>query len=90
MTEHQQTASSRVAWVLLGAACAFVLTAFVPPMAVAAGAGMGAVALVRRRADAYGLFTIAYTVWCAVYVALAVFAVLTEGNSSGSDQWPPP
>ena len=71
-------------WLLVGAACAFVLTVFVPPLAVAIGLGLVGAALVRRRADGYGMFASGFAVWCAVYVALAVFAALTAGDSSGS------
>lgn len=75
-------------WLLVGAACAFVLTIFVPPGAAAVGLVLTAVALVRRRVDAYAMFTIGFIVWCAVYAALAVFAMLTEGSSSGNSGWP--
>ena len=71
-------------WLLVGAACAYVLTVFVPPLAVAIGLGLVGAALVRRRADGYGMFASGFAVWCAVYVALAVFAALTAGDSSGS------
>ena len=70
-------------WLLVGAACAFVLTVFVPPVAGAVGLVLVAVALVRRRSDAYGMFAIGFAVWCAVYAALAVFAALTGDPSSG-------
>ena len=51
------------------------LTHRVPPLAAAAGLGLVAVAWVRRRADAYAMFTIGFAVWLAVYIALAIFAV---------------
>ena len=75
---------SGMPWLLVGAACAFVLTVFVPPLAVAIGLGLVGAALVRRRADGYGMFALGFAIWCAVYVALAVFAALTAGDSSGS------
>ena len=72
-------------WLLVGAACAFGLTLFMPPLAAAAGLGLVAVAWVRRRADAYAVFAIGFSIWLAVYIALAVFAVLTpEGPGSDS------
>ena len=71
-------------WLLVGAACAFGLTVFVPPLAALIGLGLAAVAWVRRRADGYAMFTIGFAIWLAVYIALAVFFVLTGGDSSGS------
>ena len=71
-------------WLLVGAACAFVLTVFVPPLAVAIGLGLVGSALARRRADAHAMFAIGFAVWIAVYIALAIFAALTAGDSSGS------
>ena len=71
-------------WLLVGAACAFVLTVFVPPLAVAIGLGLVGAALVRRRADGYGMFALGFAIWCAVYVALAIFFAFTAGDSSGS------
>ena len=71
-------------WILVGAACAFVLTVFVPPLAVAIGLGLVGAALVRRRADGYGMFALGFAVWCAAYVALAIILALTAGDSSGS------
>ena len=56
----------------------------VPPLAVAIGLGLVGAALVRRRADAYGMFALGFAIWCAVFVALAIFAALTAGDSSGS------
>ena len=76
---------SGMPWLLVGAACAFGLTFFIPPLAAAAGLGLVAVAWVRRRADAYTVFAIGFSIWLAVYIALAVFAVLTpEGPGSDS------
>ena len=71
-------------WLLVGAACAFVLTVFVPPLAVAIGLGLFGVALVRRRADGFGMFALGFAIWCAVYVVLAIVLALTAGDSSGS------
>ena len=73
-----------IPWLLIGAICAFVLTVFVPPVAAAAGLGLVAVALVRRRADAYGMFAAGFAVWIVIYIVLAIFAALTAGDSSGS------
>ena len=82
-TERLLSALLRVLWLLAGGVCGFVLTLFVPPVAAAVGLGLVAVALVRRRAGAYSVFTIGFAVWCAVYAALAVFGALTDGPSSG-------
>ena len=71
-------------WLLVGAACAFGLTVFVPPLAALIGLGLAAVAWVRRRADGYAMFAIGFSIWLAVYIALAIFAALTAGDSSGS------
>ena len=71
-------------WLLVGAACAFGLTVFVPPLAALIGLGLAAVAWVRRRADGYAMFTIGFAIWLTVYIALAVFFLLTGGDSSGS------
>ena len=71
-------------WLLVGAACAFGLTVFVPPLAAAIGLGLAAVALVRRGANAYAMFAIGFAIWLAVYIALAIFVALTAGDSSGS------
>ena len=75
---------SGLPWLLGGAACAFGLTVFIPPLAALIGLGLAAVAWVRRRADAYAMFAIGFSIWLAVYIALAIFAVLTGGDSSGS------
>ena len=75
---------SGMPWLLVGAACAFGLSIFVPPVAAAVGLGLVAVALVRRRADGYGMFTVGFVIWCAIYVALVIVSLLTEGPSSGS------
>ncbi len=83
-TERLLLALLRVLWLLGGGACAFVLTLFVPPVALGAVLGLVAVALVRRRAGAYSMFTVGFAVWCAVYAALAVFGALTEDSSSGA------
>ena len=73
----------RVLWLLAGGAVAFVLTVLVPPVALAAGLALVVVALVRRRAGAYRVFTIGFAIWCAIYATLAVFAALGEDSSSG-------
>ena len=80
---------SGLPWLLIGAICAFGLTVFVPVLAGAAGLGLVAVVLVRRRADAYGMFTIGFAVWIAIYIALAIFAALTAGDSSGTTSYDP-
>lgn len=82
-TERLLLALLRVLWLLGGGACAFVLTVLVPPVALVAGLGLVAVALVRRRAGAYRMFTVGFAVWCAVYAGLAVFGALADGPSSG-------
>ena len=87
MSQRQAIADgfrSGMPWLLVGAACAFVLTVFVLPLAVAIGLGLGGAALVRRRADGYGMFALGFAVWCAAYVALAIILALTAGDSSGS------
>ncbi len=73
----------RVLWLLAGGAVAFVLTVLVPPVALGAGLALVVVALVRRRAGAYRVFTIGFAIWCAIYATLAVFAALGEDSSSG-------
>ena len=73
----------RVLWLLAGGAVAFVLTVLVPPVALTAGLALVVVALVRRRAGAYRVFTIGFAIWCAIYATLAVFAALGEDSSSG-------
>ena len=88
MSEQQPSAGSKVAWVVIGAACAFVLSVIVPPLAIAVGLGMAVAALVRRRFDPFGLYTAGFAAWCAIYIALAVIAALTESPHSGSDGWP--
>ena len=88
MSEQQPSAGSKVAWVVIGAACAFVLSVIVPPLAIAVGLGMAVAALMRCRFDPYGLFTAGFAGWCAVYIAPAVIAALTESPHSGSDGWP--
>ena len=75
---------SGLPWLLVGAACAFVLTVFIPPLAVAIGLGLVGAALVRRRADGFGMFALGFAIWCAAYVALAIFFAFTAGDSSGS------
>ncbi|GEM_PF-342385 len=81
--ERLQVALLRALWVLAGGAGAFVLTLFVPPVALAAGLGLAAVALVRRRAGAFSMFTVGFAIWCAVYGGLAVFGALTDSAGSG-------
>ena len=88
MSEQPPSAGSKVVWVVIGAACAFVLSVIVPPLAIAVGLGTAVVAIMRRRLDPYGLFTTGFAAWCAVYIALAVIAALTESPHSGSDGWP--
>ena len=83
-TERLLLALLRVLWLLAGGAGAFVLTLFVPPVALGAVLSLVAVALVRRRAGAYSMFTVGFAVWCAVYAALAVFGALTDDSSSGA------
>ena len=73
----------RVLWLLAGGAVAFVLKVLVPPVALAAGLALVVVALVRRRAGAYRMFTIGFAVWCAIYATLAGFAALGEAPGSG-------
>ena len=73
----------RVLWLLAGGVGAFIVTLVVPPVALAAGLALVAVALVRRRAGAYRMFTIGFAIWCAIYATLAVFAALTDDVSSG-------
>ena len=82
-TERLLLALLRVLWLLAGGICAFVLTLLVPPVALAAVLALVAVALVRRRAGAYRVFTIGFAIWCAIYATLAVFAALDEDSSSG-------
>ena len=38
----------------------------------------------QHRWECFHMFALGYAIWCAVYVALAVFAALTAGDSSGS------
>ena len=73
----------RVLWLLAGGVGAFIVTLVVPPVALAAGLALVVVALVRRRAGAYRMFTIGFAIWCAIYATLAVFAALTDDVSSG-------
>ena len=73
----------RVLWLLAGGVAAFIVTLVVPPVALAAGLALVVVALVRRRAGAYRMFTIGFAIWCAIYATLAVFAALGEDSSSG-------
>ena len=73
----------RVLWLLAGGVGAFIVTLVVPPVALAAGLALVVVALVRRRAGAYRMFTIGFAIWCAIYATLAVFAALGEDSSSG-------
>lgn len=84
-TERLLPALLRVLWLLAGGICAFALTLVVPPVALAAVLVLVAVALVRRRAGAYRVFTVGFAIWCAVYATLAVFAALGEDSSSGED-----
>lgn len=77
-----------VVWSLLGAACALALSIFMPLVALATVVVLGVVALLRRRVDAYSRFSVGFAVWCVIYVALSVVAILTESPSTGTDQWP--
>ncbi len=71
-------------WLLFGAACGFGLTVLSPGLAVATGFALFAVGMVRRRADAYGMFTIGFGVGFAAYMALAVLIfLLGDSPSSG-------
>ena len=81
---------SGMPWLLGGAAFSFGLTIFSAPYAALIGLGLAAVALVRRRADAYAMFTIGFAIWIAVSIALVIFNALTEGPFPGSDGGPGP
>ena len=73
-------------WLLCGAACGFGLTVLSPSLAVAVGFALFAVGMVRRRADAYGMFTIGFGFGFAAYMALAVSAfLLGDSPSFGED-----
>lgn len=60
---------------VLGATLAFALTVIVPPVAFGAGVLLVAVAL-RRGLDGFGMFTVGFGIWLAVYLALAVVNAL--------------
>ena len=83
-TDRWRSVPRGAPWLLVGSIGAFLLTFFVPPMAAAAGLVLVTVALVRRRADAYGMFTVGFVIWCAAYAVLVVIALLAAGSSSGS------
>ena len=65
-----------VLWSFVGAALAFALSVFVPPVAFGAGVLLVAVAL-RRGLVGFGMFTVGFVVWCAVYTGLAVVGAFT-------------
>ena len=81
---------SGMPWLLVGAACAFGLAVVSAPYAALIGLGLAAVALVRRRADAYAMFTIGFAVGIAILITLVIFKALTDSPSSGSDGGPGP
>ena len=71
-------------WLLCGAACGFGLTVLSLGLAVAAGFALFAVGMVRRRADAYGMFAIGFGFGFGAYMALAIFIfLLGDSPSSG-------
>ena len=81
--------SSLGAPLLVGAACASGLAILMPPVLVL-GFGLLAVALLRRRVDAFAMFAVGFALVAVAYAVLAVINAATAGASSGSDQSPPP
>lgn len=71
-------------WLLAGVPVGFVVAVMVPPVALAAGIGLGAAALVRRRRDGFYYFAIGVGASVVIYAFLAVMAFLVGGSSSGS------
>ncbi len=69
-------------WLLCGAACGFGLTVLSLGLAVAGGFALFAVGMVRRRADAYGMFTIGFGCGFAAYMALAISIFLLGDSPS--------
>ena len=69
-------------WLLCGAACGFGLTVLSLGLAVAAGFALFTVGIVRRRADAYGMFAIGFGLGLAAYMALAISIFLLGDSPS--------
>lgn len=71
-------------WLLAGVPVGFVVAVVVPPVALAAGIGLGGAALVRRRRDGFYYFVIGVGASVVIYVFLAVLAFFVGGSNSGS------
>ncbi len=71
-------------WLLCGAACGVGLTVLSIGLAVAAGFALFTVGMVRRRANAYGMFTIGFGLGFAAYMVLAIsISLLGDSPSFG-------